>query len=173
MKAAERRRKRQQAADRRRRRAAGQKLQRAAEEKRRQDAALWPAKRRERRAAGVCVHCAGPLQPDDRAECEACFWGDLEDSPDRRRVKNRRDWNCAVCGCVLARGKTTWRLTLYGRRGGFRVWAKKHAVCGACYGSIAFRKPNVAEAEADPDPAAGRGRPKKRRKQRPPASPAP
>lgn len=122
-------------------------------------------RRASRRAAGVCTDCAGPLPVGGWYRCPACYLGKLEDSPLRRRVKNRKDWNCAVCGVVLCKGETIWRVTCYGD---FRtvVRAKKYAVCDPCYGSIPFRKENVAvEAKViAPEPADHRGgRPKKKR----------
>ena len=49
------------------------------------------ALRASRRAAGVCTACGGPLSADGGGgRCAACFWGGLEDSPLRKRVKNRK-----------------------------------------------------------------------------------
>ena len=145
------------------------KRRQAAERKRRQVRDRMRALRASRRAAGVCTACGGPLSADGGGgRCAACFWGGLEDSPLRKRVKNRKDWNCAVCGVVLAKGETTWRVTCYGGFTGV-AWAKKHAVCDTCYGSISFRKENVAEAKViAPDPVDRRPktRPKKRGKER-------
>ena len=153
--------------------AAERKRRQAAERKRRQGRDRMRALRASRRAAGVCTACGGPLSADGGGgRCAACFWGGLEDSPKRKRVKNRKDWNCAVCGVVLVRGETTWRVTCYGGFTGV-AWAKKHAVCDTCYGSISFRKQNE-EAESEmivpetADHLGGRpkNRPKKRGKER-------